>query len=824
MTRTLRLDWLPRDLRYGARMLRKTPGFTLVALATLAVGVGVNTAVFSIVNALLLQPLPYPEPDRLATVRIATRGATGEHVRVTAVDGATFLALRDNVRLTEVAASGSGGWGGGINLVADNRAANVVQSRVSAGYFAVLGIRPLFGREFTADDDREGGAPVAMLSHSLWTRVFGADAAVVDRSIMLRGEPYTVVGVMPNDFIPPSPVDVWTPLRPSRSGEGGGTNYSLIARIRPGVEWAQASAEVDQIATPVIRPQMGKNLQSISMMLVPLQTATTAGIRDSLLMLWGAVGMVLLIACVNIAGLLIARSGARTREIATRLALGSGRLSVVRQLLVESALLAVLGSIAGAAVGWLVLEALERLSVGVFAAGLPIGLDARVLAVTLATAVGTALIFGLVPAVVASRVNVLGSLVEGGTRSVAGGRGRWARRVLVTAEVALGVVLLVSAGLLTRTFVQLKNLSPGFDPVNVVTARVSLQDARYRDPVSVARLFTDSLERIRQYPGVAAAGVTLGLPYTRLLNFGFKPLDGRVIPDRPGIANVSYITPGYFEALAVSIRAGRNFSDSDQGASTPVAIVNEEFVRRHYDDQVAIGRHIRMLGTREIVGVVANTRTTSSGFQGYSDPLVTPPIIYVPATQLTADTIRLVHTWFSPSWVVKASGPVEDIGTGIRSAIAAVDPLLPISKLESMTDVQSTSLAQQRFMTTLMLGLGTIALLLAALGIHGLISSSVTERTRELGIRLALGASGVQVMRNVVVPGIALTMVGVAIGVAASLAVGRLMQAFIWGVAPTDPLTFGAVVAVLLCVAVISSLVPALRVLTLDPALTLRAE
>jgi predicted permease len=385
-----------------------------------------------------------------------------------------------------------------------------------------------------------------------------------------------------------------------------------------------------------------------------------------------------------------------------------------------------------------------------------------------------------------------------------------------------------------RTFVHLRSLNPGFDPSSVVTATVSLQDARYRDPAKVDRLFSDTLLRIRQIPGVQAAGVTLGLPYTRLLNLGFKPLDAGSSVQGSAITNLSYVTPGYIEALRIPVRAGRSISDSDAATAPGVAIVNEEFVRRYYKGQEILGRRIAVAGSeREIVGLVGNARTTSPGFQGYREPLVTPPIVYVPASQTNQGFLTLVHTWFQPSWVVRAAGSAdagrtfrsaEDVSRGIREAVAAVDPLLPIAKLETMSDVQAASLASQRFMMTLVVGLGVVALLLAAIGIHGLIASSVTERTRELGIRLALGATGAQVVREMVVPGIALAGAGVAVGSVAALAVVRLMQSFLWGVTPTDPLTFLAVIGTLLAVALLASFIPALRVLRLDPAMTLRAE
>jgi predicted permease len=812
-----------RDLRYAFRMLRKTPGFTVIALVTLAVGIGVNTAVFTVVNALLLKPLPYPQPDRLVTIETVATTPRGVFRNPSNVDGATFLALRDNARTIDVAVQGSGGWGVGVNLVAQNRAANVKQTRVSAGYFKVLGVLPFIGREFTADEDRPGGPAVAILNHALWTRVFNSDASIVGAPIMLRGEPYTVVGVMPASFNGGT-TDLWTPVRSSASGEGGGTNYGLFARLRPGVSRDQASAEVGQLASPVFSRQFSKDA-TIQCTLIPLQNGETGGIKEPLLMLWGAVGVVLLIACVNVAGLLMARSGMRTREIATRMALGSGRRAVVRQLLVESALLALAGGTGGIGVGWVVLDVLKRLSTGVFEFGSPITLDGRVLGVSLVIALATSVIFGLAPAMHASRVDVQATLAESGTRSVAGGTGRWPRRVLVVGEVALGVVLLVSAGLLVRTFVHLRSLSPGFDPAHVTTATISLQDKRYEDPEKLNRLFTESLENIRRQPGVEAAGVTLGLPYTRLLNLGFSRVEGATPEDKGAATNVSYITPGYVEALRLPLRKGRAFNDADRAGSAPVAIVNEEFARRYYGGRDIVGLHVRLAGAeREIVGLVGNARATASGLGGSGSPLITPFVVYVPAAQTSAALFKLVHTWFSPSWVVRSSGPVTGVADGVRQSVAAVDPLLPIAKMESMADVQAASLAQQRFMMTLVVGLGAVALLLAAIGIHGLIAGSVSERTRELGIRLALGASSRQVMKDVIKPGIILAGAGVVIGSAAALAVVRLLQSFLWGVRPTDPLTFAVVVAALLTVALVASLIPALRVLRLDPALTLRAE
>ena len=361
----------------------------------------------------------------------------------------------------------------------------------------------------------------------------------------------------------------------------------------------------------------------------------------------------------------------------------------------------------------------------------------------------------------------------------------------------------------------------------MITATVSLQDARYADAAKVHQLFTGTLERIRRLPGVEASGISLGLPYTRLLNLGFRPLDSAstIQPGKGGMTNLVYVTPGYFEALRVPVRAGRTFSGSDSATGLPVAVVNQEFASKYYRGREMLGRRISTAGKdREIVGVVGNVRATSSGFSGYSGPLVAPPIVYVPAEQTTTGFLNLVHTWFSPAWVVRTTGPVERMAAGIRRALADVDPLLPIAKLESLSDVQARALATQRLMMSLVLGLGAVALLLAAIGIHGLIASSVTDRTRELGIRLALGATRQQAMRTVVAPGVLLAAVGLILGTAAAAAAVRLLQAFLWGVAPADPITFATVIVTLLAVAFFASLIPALRVLRLDPALTLRAE
>jgi predicted permease len=391
--------------------------------------------------------------------------------------------------------------------------------------------------------------------------------------------------------------------------------------------------------------------------------------------------------------------------------------------------------------------------------------------------------------------------------------------------VALGVILLVSAGLLVRTFVHLRGLNPGFDPSRVTVATISLQDKRYEDAARVRRLFDETLSALRNTPGVEAAGVTLGLPYSRLLNVGFGRVEGATAEDKGGMTNLSYVTPGYVEALRVPVRKGRAFTGRDGAEAPPVAIVSERFVERYYRGQDIVGQHIRIAGgVREIVGVVANARATSSGLGGDSSPLIEPYAVYVPASQMPAGSFRQYHVWFSPSWAVRSSLPAGTLAESVRQAVRAVDPLLPVARIETMSGVQSAALATQRFMMSLVVGLGAVALLLAAIGIHGLIASTVSERTRELGIRLALGASRRHILGNVVLPGMALALAGVVIGTAASVPATRLLRSYLWGVEPNDLTTLVTVTTGLLVVALIATLIPALRVLRLDPALTLRAE
>ena len=811
------------DLRLGWRQLIKSPGFSATAILTLALAIGANTAVFSLVDAVLLKPLPYPQPERLAMVSlIYSRNGVAIDEEAGGLTGAVWQAIKGQVGSIDAAVSS--GLSARISLVAANRALTVAPQRVSAGYFRVLGVAPAIGREFATDEDVVGGPAVAVLSDRLWHTAFNGDAAIVGQTILLKGEPHTVVGIMPASFRTSADADLWTPVRPSTQGEGSGGNYSVIARLRDGTGWVQAAAAVAAAADRVLTRRTSALGTTVSHSLMPLQAEMTSDVRTPLLLLSAAVGVVLLVGCVNLAGLLLARAGRRTREIATRLALGGDRRTVIRQLLLESLVLSAIGGVSGVMLGQVAVRMLNRSASDLLLT--PWGsvtLDARVLAVAVVLTLLTTILFGLVPALHATRVDVQAALAEGGTRSVAGGARGWPRRLLVMGEVALGVVLLVGAGLLIRTFVHLQTLSPGFEPRNLIAASASLEDARYEDHGRIARLFDDSLERLRRVPGIESAAVSLGLPYERILNMGAQAVGAGGQPGEFRFSTMTYVSPGYFETLRLPVRRGRSFTERDTATAPPAIIINESFVRRYFDGRDPVGQQVKAAGVvREVVGVADNVQQRG-GFNGYG-PLDALPATYVPFSQFPARGLRVYHGWFSPAWIVRASGPGVAVEQAIRATMADVDPQLPLSAVRPVDQVRSAALGRQRMLMTLVGLLGGAALLLAAIGIHGLIASGVAERTRELGIRMALGATVAQTVRDAALPGILMAVAGLVIGCGMAAGVSGLLRNLLWGVKANDPFTFAAVVAALLVVAVAASVLPALRVRRLDPVALLRCE
>lgn len=809
------------DLRFGWRQLIKAPGFTITAVLTLGLAIGANTAVFSLVDAVLLKSIPYPEPDRLGTMgAIYTRNGVEVDRSGMALTGAGWLALQG---LSAIDAAIYSGLSAPVSLVTESRTLSVEPQRVSAGYFRVLGVPPAIGREFTREDDVPGGPALAILSDRLWRSAFNADPSVIGRSILLKGEPHEVVGVAAPSFRSNTDADLWTPIRPSTTGEGGGNNYGVVARLKDGVTWAEASASAGAALDATLQRRTSNSGVTMSHVLIPLQQQMTGDVRLPLLLLLAAVGVVLVVACVNLAGLLLARAGRRTREIATRLAVGGNRHAVMRQLLIESLLLAWCGGMAGLAIGAAALELLKATATDLLLTPWgEVSLDARVLSVTLGLTVLTAILFGLVPAIQSTRLDVQAALAEGGTRAVAGGARGWPRRLLVAAEVALGVVLLVGAGLLVRTFVYLQTLPAGFDPRHVVTLSASLEDARYAQHERIEQLFARSLERLRALPGVESAAISLGLPYERILNMGARVVSGSA-PGTFAFTTATYVTPGYFETLRLPLLGGRTFRDSDTSTSSPVVVVNEAFAKRYFKDRDPVGQRVEVTGaTREVIGVVGNV-PQRGGFQNYG-PIDALPGVYVAFSQFPGAGLRTYHGWFSTAWIIRQAHDGAVTEPTLRRAMAEIDPQLAVSAVRGVDDVRAATLARQQMLMTLVAALGGLALFLAAIGIHALIASGVSERTRELGIRMALGASVSRTIRDAAMPGITMAVIGLAIGCIVAYGATGLIRSLLWGVRENDPATFMAVVGTLLAVAVAASIIPAMRVRKVDPVALLRSE
>lgn len=601
---------LSTDFRHAVRILRRGPAASILIVVTFALCIGANTAIFSVVDAILLRPLPFPEPNRLARVvtHFRARGAEGDNV---GQNGRAWEMVRDHATFLDAAVYSDGA--SGVNLSAAGHVQHVRQQRVGAGFFRVLGILPQVGREFTAEEDHKGGPPLALLSHSLWKQIFQEDPGAVGQRLLLKGEPYTIVGVMPESFHSNVPADLWTPLQANASGEGGGTNYAVAARLKPDATWAQADSQLESIGAPLFKGAPQGSMARLH--LISLQDGDTQELRKPLLILWGAVGLVLLIGCANVTSILLAKAATRSREIATRMALGGGRGVIVRQLLVESLVLAVIGGAAGLLVGYVGLQGLKKLAADQYQMVSSAHLDARVLLVTALLALIVSVLAGIFPAIEAGAVDLRNALSEAGGRGVSGRRKRWPRRLLVSGEVALAVMLLIGAGLLVRTVTRLYQLHAGFDPSHVITASFSMQDARYAEGTRVAQLFDAGLARIGALPGVESVGASLTLPYQRGLNTGVRRLDGPQVDTDWQITNYDYVTPGFLETLKVPLLRGRMIRASDGAKSAPVAVVTEAFVREYLSRQDPIGSHLDFGNKeiREVVGVVGDVQQ-SSGF------------------------------------------------------------------------------------------------------------------------------------------------------------------------------------------------------------------
>jgi putative ABC transport system permease protein len=811
---------LLQDLRYALRTLTREPGFTLVALVTLALGIGANTAIFSIVNAVLLRPLPYHEPDRV--VLLWSHWTNWTKTWVSGPELADYQ--RQAQSLEHVAAFSSTSY----NLTGGpgSEPLRVLAAQVQAPVFDALGAKPILGRVFTTDEDQPGRERVVLLTEGLWRSRFGADPSIVGRTIDLDAAAYTVVGVLPAslrlplDYANRAFTQIWVPLAlgPVDPQERGNHGLNALGRLEPGATLAQAQAEIDTITRGFLRQYPDNYDSKFGLTLVPAPVEVFGDIRPALMVLLLAVGAVLLIACANVANLLLARSESRQKEIAVRVALGAGRRRIVRQLLTESMLLSAGGGLAGIALAYALTQGLIALDPLKIPRVQDIALDARVLAFTAAIAALTGVLFGIVPAVQSSRTDLPSVVKEGGRDSrVAAG---WLRRVLVASEIAASVVLVAAAMLLARSFARLLDVDAGFNPTHVLTLRTSLPGATSADAASMVRAYVEVGRRLRESPGVRAAGAVTGLPLASTRGDWGIRIEGRPMDPRDSLAaDWQVVTPGYFEAIGTPLRRGRTFTDADTATTLPAIIINETMARKYWPGVDAVGRRMTMGGNDRwltIVGIVADIHHRGLD----REPR---PEMYRPHTQFRYGdpNAPAVPTM---TWVVRTADDPRAAVSYARAAVRAVDARLGISNVATMDEVVADSTSDRRLNMLLFVLLGALALALAAVGVYGVVAYSVSQRTHEIGVRMAIGARPNDVVRLMLSEGGRLAIVGVVVGSLVALAAARLIRGLLFEVSASDPMTFVAVAAALLAVALLASYIPARRATRVDPMIALRGE
>jgi putative ABC transport system permease protein len=802
------METLLQDIRYGVRMLIKNPGFSVVAVIALALGIGANAAIFSVVNAVLLRPLPYDDPDRLMVIRETKLPQFPEF----SVAPGNFLDWqKQNTVFERLVAMNSPGF----NLIGAGEPELLQGMRVTDGFFAMLGARPQIGRDFTPEEDQPGHNNVVILSYGLWQRRFGGDPGILDQAITLSGQSYTVVGVMPQAFrFGGRAIELWTPMAftPQQAQQHGGHYLQAMGRLKPGVSLEQARSEMSAIAGRLAEQYPDEDT-GWDVKVVPALEFAVRSIKLALWVLLGAVAFVLLIACANVANLLLARAASRQKEIAIRTALGAGRWRVVRQLLTESVLLALAGGAVGLLLAVWGMDLLLSLAPGNLPRMKDVSLDGPVLIFTAGVTLLTGLVFGLVPALQASKPNLNETLKDAGRGSTEGGRRQVIRSVMVVTEVAVALVLLVGAGLMIKSFMRLQKVDPGFNPDNALTAVMSLPQKKYKDSDQGAAFYKQLVEKVSALPGVEAAGASCALPFDSDFVLGFD-IQGRP-PYSPGDEpNTNYysVTPDYFKAMGIPLLRGRLFTEHDTKGANRVAVINETMVKRFFPDEDPIGKRIHVTNGpvvyREIVGVVGDVKQYGLDQEATAQT-------YEPFAQQPFSFATLV---------VRTAGDPSSLSSAIRSEVLSIDKEQPVASTKPLSQLVSESISQQRFSMLLLGVFAAVALMLAVVGIYGVMSYSVTQRTHEIGIRMALGASQRDVIRLIVGHGMLLTLIGVAIGLAASFVLTRVMSALLFGVSVTDLTTFAIFSAALTAVALAACAVPARRALKVDPMVALRYE
>jgi len=799
-----------RDVRFGVRALVHSPVFSVVTVLSLALGIGANTAIFSVVNGLLLRPLPYPESERIVDVWHTPPQQSFPGMNRFSVSPANYLDWKAQSSAFEQMAIYSYS---GFSLSTSNDPLPLIGAPVSSDFFSVLRTNAMQGRTFTRDEERPGRDQVTVISYGLWQRAFGANPNIIGQTLTLNSRSFTVVGIMPAGFEFPREAELWVPLawddkeRQIRSIH----DYLVIARLKQNVSQDQAQAEMSTISSR-LEQQYPEENKGWGAVVIPLREDIVGDIRLALLVLFCAVGFVLLIACANVANLMLARGANRQREIAVRIALGAGRARLIRQLLTESVLLAVSGGVLGLLLAVWGSRMLVRL--GSLPNSGDIGIDTWALGFTLLVSFGAGIIIGLVPALQFTRTNLSDTLKQGG-RTGGSPIKQHTRKALVISEVALSLVLLIGAGLMIRSFWKLQNVNPGFDTSNALTMSVALTPTRYSEPHQQLAFLDRAIEQIRAVPGVVSVGATTTIPLGGGGSTQPFSIEGRptgTVAEQP-MAQTRYITTDYFQAIGIPLRQGRFFSDHDRDNSVPVVIISEAMARRFWPGENAIGKrltpsfHLEQ-GAREIIGVVGDVK--ASGLDVDSSAMM-----YLPYKQSPRPYM---------SFVVRTTSNPESLVQTVSKAIYSIDKEQALTDIETMDQVLTKSLSDRRFNMTLLLTFAGVALVLASVGVYGVMNYTVTLRRRELGIRMALGAGRMDVLRLVLGQGLTLTLIGVAAGLISAYALTRLMASLLYGVTATDYITFASVSAVLIAVGVAASYVPARRATKVNPTIALRTE
>jgi predicted permease len=815
------MNGLLQDVRYALRQIRKAPGFAAIAVITLALGMGANTAIFSVVNGVLLRPLPFEDPDRLVRIWHTPPQSSFPGITTFTVSPANFLDWRNQNHVFEhMAIYGFRPF----TLTGSQQAEQVDASAVSAEFFETTGAHPLLGRVFTPEENQPGRSHVVLLSYRFWQERFGSNREIVGHDITLDGTNYLVAGVMPPDFRFPDFAQMWTPTAwtDQQKMVRGNHNYMVFARLKAGADAKQAQAEMNTISARLAQ-QYPEDDKGWGAVVLPLQADLVRDVRPALLVLLGAVGFILLIACVNVANLSLARIFSRHKEVAIRTALGASSARIVRQILVESVFLSLLGG----ALGLTYAHSGVRLIMAFLADRLPhsvsTGIDAKVLTFTAAIALLTGIICGILPALHLSKANVNQALKQGLGRMDADSGGNRTRSTLVVVEVALSLVLLIGAGLMIRSFQVLRRVNPGFEAHGVLTLTAAVAGSHFPQPMQEVSFFDRILERVRALPGVVAAGAINNIPLGQ--NGSHQPIavEGRpVVPmsEQPEV-DVSVITAGYTSALHIPILRGRDFNGSDVAGRPAAILISQSLARQFWPNDDPIGKQITLTFfpgvSREVVGVIGDVKADGLN---QTRPAAA---LYMPLAQITPSANEQWNS-FPMTLVVRTSSNPAAVGSAVTNVIHEADRDVPVRDVLTMDDLVASSLSQERFDLLLLGAFAALALVLAAIGIYSVLSYSVRRRVQEIGIRLALGASLSDVLRMIVLEGMKPTLLGLAAGTAAALALGQVMSSLIYGVKATDPATFLAVVAVLAAVALFASIIPARRAAKVDPMVALRYE